>query len=519
MMELQLQKDPDRTAFVILDRHMQPQKVSVRTFMEQAEILADWMKNTMQGPERIIIAAADDYRWILVFFAAMFSHHTVITLNRDLPREEMLELNRNAEGRYLFYDPGYPELAETFSMMPSISMDGVEDILRSAGDQKKETGRQSQKKTDETSFSPDEPAAIFFTSGTTGLSKAVMLSEKNILADINASSAIYRPKGGVVSVLPFYHSFGLVTGIFMPVNYSVPVTFCPSLRRMEKSLQAGKPQTMFMVPLMVETLHKKIFREIEKKNQLKKVEKAMKISRLLGYSGRSLKKKMFREIHDLFGGNLDVIICGGAFLDQKYIDDFRDWGISILNGYGITECSPVVAVNRTPDLKRGSVGQLVDGMEAMTSKDGELLIRGDIVMLGYANDDPETHKAIDEDGWLHTGDLGYADEDGFLFLTGRLKNLIILSNGENISPEQIENELELDPGVSEIQVYSEQGKIIAEICPEDEFLNSQSYFDQLIRTWNQGVPPQRQIASVRLRDKPFEKTATHKIRRKTGTDC
>ena len=219
---------------------------------------------------------------------------------------------------------------------------------------------------------------------------------------------------------------------------------------------------------------------------------------------------MFKEIIDHFGGNLRWIVCGGAHLDPFYVKAFRDFGIEILNGYGTTECSPCVAVNRSYYGRDGSVGLLLPGMEARISSEGEVQMKGPVVMNGYY-DEPEGTAEVLQDGWYSTGDLGYLDKDGFLFLTGRMKNLIILSNGENISPEELENDFHKDLAVNEVLVYEKDNKIIAEIYPDEEHMGDTGYFEALMEKVNEGRPAYKQIASVKLRDTEFIKNTSKKI--------
>ncbi|MBO6159096.1 MAG: AMP-binding protein, partial [Firmicutes bacterium] len=212
----------------------------------------------------------------------------------------------------------------------------------------------------------------------------------------------------------------------------------------------------------------------------------------------------------IFGGNLKYIISGGAHLDAFYVKEFRKLGIEILNGYGTTECSPCVAINRNYFKKDGSVGQVIHGTQVRISPEGEVQLKGTVTMMGYYND-PENTEASLKDGWYSTGDIGHVDDDGFLFLTGRIKNLIILSNGENISPEELENNFQIDPGVKEVLVYEKDHAIVAEIFPEEEYLGNQAYFNELMNKVNEGRPAYKQIASVKLRDVEFIKNTSKKI--------
>jgi len=244
-----------------------------------------------------------------------------------------------------------------------------------------------------------------------------------------------------------------------------------------------------------------------KENKLKW---GIRISNLLLKFGIDKRRSFFREIHEVFGSNLKWIICGGAHIDPFYVKKFRNFGIEILNGYGTTECSPCVAVNRNYYKRDGSVGQLIEGMQVRISSEGEVQLKGPVVMMGYYND-PEATAEVLNDGWYSTGDLGHTDQDGFLFLTGRSKNLIILSNGENISPEELENDFQIDLAVNEVLVYEQDHKIVAEIFPEEEYMGNTEYFNQLMEKVNKGRPVYKQVAKVVLRDHEFIKNTTKKI--------
>ena len=250
--------------------------------------------------------------------------------------------------------------------------------------------------------------------------------------------------------------------------------------------------------------------EIDKKGKTAATKGLMASTDLLLKTGVDVRKKTYSAIHKVFGGNLEYIICGGAALDPMYVKEFRSWGIEILNGYGTTECSPCTAVNRPFHHKDGSVGVPIPETEVRVSEEGEILFKGDHVMKGYYKDEEATNAVI-IDGWYHTGDLGYVDEEGFITLTGRKKNLIILSNGENLSPEELEEDFSRDPAVREVLVYDENGKIVAEIYPEDDFLDNQAYFNELKEKINNKRPMFKRIAIVKLRNEEFIKNGSMKI--------
>jgi long-chain acyl-CoA synthetase len=278
----------------------------------------------------------------------------------------------------------------------------------------------------------------------------------------------------------------------------------------QKDIQTSKPQTMFLVPLFVETFSHQIWDNARKNGKEKTLKIMMKISDFLLKLGIDIRGICFKSVQQAFGGNLQYIISGGAKLNVQYIKEFRSWGIEILNGYGTTECSPCVAVNRNFYHKDGTVGLPLPNLKVKINEDGEVLIKGTPVMLGYYKDEKSTSEVL-KDGWYSTGDIGFLDNDGFLTLTGRKKNLIILSNGENISPEELETDLLQDRAVREVIVYEINGAITAEIYPSEAYINNNAYFATLRKSINKNRPLYKQIGKIVLRDTEFPKNTSGKI--------
>ena len=273
-----------------------------------------------------------------------------------------------------------------------------------------------------------------------------------------------------------------------------------------------KPHTVFAVPMVVETLYRQIWRTARREKRDGILKFGIRLSNGASKIGLDMRSKLFKSLQNEFGGKLEYIICGGARLEPQYVKWFRSIGVEVLNGYGITECSPVVAVNR-PHFKRdGSVGQICRGVRVDTVEE-EIVVSGDIVMKGYYKDRKATEEVL-RNGRFYTGDLGYVDDDGFLWITGRKKDLIILSNGENVSPDEIEGVLKRDKGVAETVVYESNNRIIASIYPNEGYMGDQDYFDELIYEYNKDKPKNRQIALVKLRTKEFPRNNNTKILRK-----
>ena len=473
---------------------------------EDINAFGTWMYKHKMIDKHVAVIGKNSYEWLVTFLACVNGGNVAVAIDKSLPAEEINSLIRLGECDYAFVTDQYVDKIEPKVVKKVVDLGTFDTILYE--------GRKllRDKHTDFLTYKiiPDKTAAILFTSGTSGKSKGVELTNHNLAFEINRTCQLFKLDGSVLAVLPFHHAFGLVVGIFMVMNYGQSIYINKSPKFVKKNMADFKPQTMFLVPMFVEFFHKQIWAEIDKKGKSNAIKGLMASTDLLLKTGVDVRKKSYAAIHKVFGGNLEYIICGGAALDPMYVKEFRSWGIEILNGYGTTECSPVTAVNRPFHHKDGSVGQLVPDTEVKVSEDGEILFRGDHVMKGYYKDEEATNAAI-EDGWYHTGDLGYVDDDGFIMLTGRKKNLIILSNGENLSPEELEEDIARDPQVREVLVYDEDGKITAEIYPEEEYFDNYEYFNELKEKINNKRPMFKRIANVKLRKEEFIKNASMKI--------
>ena len=338
---------------------------------------------------------------------------------------------------------------------------------------------------------PDRLATIMFTSGTTGKSKGVMLTHRNLAEDATCLDMKIPPRTVVLSVLPIHHAYCLSMDILKGLSLGSIICINDSLLRVAKNVKLFQPNMILMVPLMIETFAKKL-EEVA-----------------------NLPKEIVKK--EVFGEQLHTICSGGAYLNPSLIDLFSDYGITILQGYGMTECSPVISTNLSWNKKKESVGKLMPNCEAQVV-DSELWVRGSSVMLGYYKMPKETKETL-ENGWLKTGDLGYVDQDGFVFLTGRKKNLIITKNGENVSPEELENKLGENRMVQEILVREKDGVIEAEIFPDYEYVkkqeisNVQEALQSLIDQYNQEAVAYKKIYRLTVRETEFEKTPSKKIKR------
>ena len=493
---IKLHKDSSRPAFT-WQSGGQNQRRSYKVVYEDVSNLAKFFASKYSG-KHIAVIGENSYSWIAYSLAIAISGNVCVAIDKDGSIDTIKKQLKQCDVKTICYSESYNEEVGKLSN-DTYSFEELHEIIDRGAKEKKKTP----------SINDDQVAMIFFTSGTTGYSKAVVLSHKNIASDLYGAASIFNPFGNACSFLPYHHAFGYVTSALNPYYYGVTTFISSSFKHLVNDFQVSKPSTIFVVPMVIETIYKQIWREARRQHNEHFLKIALGLNRGFLKLNIDFRDKIFKQIHQQLGGNLKYIICGGAPLGTEYIKWFRNIGIEVLNGYGITECSPVVSVNRNEHHRDGSIGQIVHGAE-VSIIDGEIAVKGDIVMKGYYKDKKATAETL-RNGYYFTGDLGYIDEDGFLFITGRKKNLIILSNGENVSPEEIESELKKDKGVEEVIVYEYGNRIVASIFPNEGYLGDQDYFDDIIYKYNQDKAKNRQIAMVRLRDTAFPRNNNGKI--------
>lgn len=453
----------------------------------------------MKG-KHIAILGSTTYQWIVSFFGVTNSGSVAVPIDAQLSAEAICELLERADVEMLFFD----ELRADVAAMAGERCPRVRYIVSFQA----ETARQGENGTEgvlsweelrrenvgeyETQLDPDQLCTILFTSGTTGKSKGVMLSHRN-LTDNAVCLDMKIPAGTVtMTLLPINHVYCLTMDIIKGIFIGVTSCINDSIMHVQKNLKLFKPDMVLLVPLVIESIYAK-----------------------LKAAGGMMPKKLVAKA--AFGGNLKTICSGGAYLDPEYVDRFAEYGITILQGYGMTECSPVISSNLEWANKKGSVGKLMPNCQAKVVDD-ELWVKGSSVMLGYYKMPQETAETL-EDGWLKTGDLGYVDEENYVYITGRKKNLIILANGENVSPEELENHLNRDERIKEILVRDKNGVIEAEIFPDMEYAqkagisNIQEELQKVIDEFNAAMPVYKRIHHLVVRDSEFVKTTAKKIKR------
>ena len=380
---------------------------------------------------------------------------------------------------------------------------------------------------------PRRLASIVYTSGTTGKGKGVMLSQTNIGQDMTLGMYNFALTSKTLHVLPPHHTFGSTVNYVGHLAQGIEVYISSGLKHVSDEIREQQPTHLILVPAFLEVMHKKIWDGARKSGKTGLLKTMMAVSNGLRKVGIDVRRKLFKSVLEPFGGKLEMIICGGAKLDEEIIRTFDAIGITIMNGYGITECAPLISCNRNLYQKAGSVGLPIFDLRVRiddpdANGEGEICVKGPNVMLGYFNNPEATAEVFDKDGFFHTGDYGRLDDEGWIYITGRKKNLIILSNGKNVYPEEIEADLQKVEGVNEVVVYAgesrvQKGKItiVAEIFPDADILaakgitDPQSYFEKEVKKLNEKMPPYKAVKTVKLRDTEFQKNTSRKIVRYT----
>lgn len=472
--------------------------------------------------KKIALLGENSYEWILSYFAIANSKNIVVPIDKELEITAVEKILEKTKAELLIYSNDYSDYAEAISKsFPQINLINMKDILTDIVSH--EITDVEIKKYDNIKILPNDEIAILFTSGTTGEPKGVVLMHKNVTRNITSGMKFVEMKNKAVLSLPLHHTYAFSCGVLCVMFAGCENFINKSLKNFSKDLEEQKPTFILTVPLVVETFYKRINKTLEEKNKAGLVKVMMKVSNFLRIFGIDVRRKLFKSILDALGGNLSMIICGGAALDAKYQKFFDAIGVNVLMGYGITECAPLIAVNCTKYYRFGSAGLPLTCAEVKIDKKdgedvGEIMAKGDMVMKGYFENEDATN-AVMEEGYFRTGDIGYQDKDGFIFITGRKKNVIILSNGKNVYPEELEFKLLNSDAICEVVVRENDGNIEAEIFPDFEFIekenikNLEEYFQNVIDKYNKGEPLYKNISHIKIRDTEFPKTTTKKIKR------
>ena len=549
-----VEKYPNESCILEKPNHKEPYKViTYKEFGEDVFALGTALINILNlKDKRVIIIGETQYGWYVSYMAMLCGVGIVSPIDRELPENEIENLVRRSRASAIIYSPkngeainkvkeNVPEVEYFIEMRSDKKLEGKDVGLLNLIELGKALRNSGNKTFEEIEIDPEEFKVLFFTSGTTAKSKGVMLNNRNLAENINAVTAYVRlyPSDRLFSVLPLHHCYESTIGFLYPMSQGASVAICEGLRYIVPNLQEAKPTAILTVPLLVESLYKKINEQIVKSKKDKIVNTMIHVTNVLKAAGFDIKKKVFKEIYDNLGGNLRIVVSAAAPIDKKVGVWLENIGITFLQGYGLTETAPISAL--TPEYKPciGSAGKPIVQAQVKIKNpnengEGEILIKTPTLMIGYYEDEEETKKVIDEDGYFNSGDIGYIDDDGFIFITGRSKNVIVTQNGKNIYPEEIEMMLDKVDEIKESMVYGkepdknskkEQKELIitARVIPDYEKIeelhgkiSEKEIYDLIwnkIKEVNKKLTSYKAIKSLEIKEGEFEKTSTMKIKR------
>lgn len=554
----------DRPAYLVKKAKGEPYgEILFRQVENDVKALATAMIDMGLSGEKIAVIGANCYEWIAAYFATVNAVGVCVPLDKELSKEEIDTLMEISQCKAVFFTDKYEKYFKDYQEMIKVKMkvygdrtsledkltysepaEGESWLWESLVARGEELRARGDRRYEEAPLDPDEMRLLLFTSGTTEAAKGVMLSHKNIVSDVMATCKIayITPEDRTLSFLPIHHTFECTLGHVLVMYRGASVAYCEGLKYVTKNLAEAKSTVLIGVPLIFESVYDKVWKQAEKTGKAKVLKTGIKLNRTTKAFGLDLHKKLFKSIYDTFGGKLNRMITGAAAIEPTVSRGFQDMGFIVQQGYGLTECAPLVA--GSPDFspqrykKAGSVGPVIPGGELKIDEPdedgiGEILYRGPNVMLGYYNMPEKTAEVIDEDGWFHTGDLGFLDREGWLYITGRRKNVIVTKTGKNIYPEEMEMYINRSKYVEESMVYGvdedDDTYIGAQVRPAydvifDEFgkdyseENIQKLIKKAIAEINMQLPSYKRVKRFVIRSEEFVKTTTKKIKRFKNMD-
>ncbi|MBQ8049378.1 MAG: AMP-binding protein [Bacteroidales bacterium] len=552
LVEEAAQNFPDSTAISYKENYWDKEvkRVSFTQWRDDVRNLGTALISNGLREENIAIVGENSYGWCCSFFAVMAVGSVTVPVDKELPIDDIDGIiTTTACKAVIFGKASESKVKEilkngglkTVKMLISVAAESSLDpslcadrkLVSLAGLQKEGAKLYAEGDNSYYDYKIDvnRLASIVFTSGTTGKGKGVMLSQANIGLDMTLGMYNFDITRKTLHVLPPHHTFGSTVNYVGHLSQGCEVYISSGIKHVSDEIREQQPTHLILVPAFLEVMNRKIWTTARKSGKEGMLKVMMKVSDCLRKVGIDVRRKLFSSVLSAFGGKLELIICGGAKLDEEIINTFDSLGITILNGYGITECSPLISANRNEYRKPGSVGTPILACRVKIDNpdengEGEICVKGPNVMLGYYNNPEATAEVFDKDGFFHTGDYGKLDEEGWIYITGRKKNLIILSNGKNVYPEEIEADLQKVEGVNEVVVYAGESRvqkdkitIVAEIFPDAELLadkgitDLQEYFENHVKALNAKMPPYKAVKRVKLRDTEFQKNTSRKITR------
>ncbi|MGN1297755.1 MAG: AMP-dependent synthetase/ligase [Clostridia bacterium] len=536
----------DRPAYVFkTEEKGKFKEITHKEFRNDINYLGTALINLGLKGKRVAVISDNRYEWGVGYLAVATGVGVIVPLDKALPDNEIESLMIRSEIEAIIYSNKYDAIMNAVKEQGNtnvryfISMDldkkendiySLKELMKTG----KELIEEGNREFLDAEIDSESMGIMLFTSGTTAMSKAVMLSHKNICANLMDIASVIKlvPEDRMLSFLPLHHTFECTVGFLYPISKGCSIAFCEGIRHIADNVKEFQITAMISVPILYEGMYKKVMKSIEKKGKLETVKKGIKISNFLLKFGIDIRRKIFKEIHDNLGGKVRLFVAGGAAFNPEAEKGFNELGIRTLQGYGLTESSPVIAAEDDKYQRLGSIGKAFPSLDVKIDNPneegiGELLVKGPSVMLGYYNNEEATKETL-EDGWLHTGDLARIDEDGYIFISGRKKFVIVLKNGKNIYPEELETLVNKIEGIKESFVYGrpeEDGdyKICSKIVYDKELVEDiygtkdeeklKELIWQEVKKVNKTMPAYKYIREISLTDKDLIKTTTQKIKR------
>ena len=542
----------ERPAYKLKNKDNVYYEVTYSNFRHSVYYLANSLLKDGYNRTHIAVVGANSYDWSVTYLAVTCSNNVIVPIDKELTPDNMMDVIKDSDSTLLFGDKKYiksisarkEELPEGFRFIcfDELELDGVE-YFEDYVDVGRKLYKQGEKLLDGVTVDPEATTAILFTSGTTGVSKGVCLSQKNICSVVMGAAGCIKvtPEDQLLSILPIHHTYECTVGFLYIIYSGACIAFNQGLRYITRDFKEIRPTAFITVPLLIEKVHAKIMKKMEEKTAGKLIFKVGKYasmaSRAMGIKG--LDRKLFSEVIETFGGRLRLIVTGAAAIDPRVAEDIMYMGIDLLIGYGLTECAPLVACNNDRLMLPDSIGTPMPGAEvAIYNPDalgvGEIWVRGPMVMNGYYKNPEATAEVITPDGWFRTGDIGLCDRHNCYKLTGRSKNVIVTKNGKNIFPEEVELYLNTNPIIEESIVYAEDDDdetlVSAMIYPNYEQIKNnlkrqeitkedvERTVDEAVKDVNKKLPKYKKIRSFDISEEEFEKTTTKKIKRQANIE-
>ena len=541
MINKSVAKFSDRPAYVFkTEKKGEFKEITYKQLKNDIDSLGTALINLGLEGKRVAVIGENRYEWGVTYLAVVNGTGTIVPLDKALPANEIESLIIRSGVEAIVYSNKYNEIMNDLKEKKNtdlkyfISMDLDESengiiSFKKLLTRGKELLENGDKRFIEAKINVEEMRIMLFTSGTTSKSKAVMLSHKNIASNLMDISSVLkvREDDRFLSFLPLHHTFECTTGFLLPLSVGASIAFCDGIRHIAENIKEYDITFMVSVPVLYENMCKKIMKSIKDQGKGTTVNVGMKVSNALLKVGLDIRGKLFKQVHDSLGSKLRLLVAGGAALDPDTEKTFNSLGINMVQGYGLTESSPVIAVEDDKYKKIGSIGKALPTLDVKIDKPneegiGELLVKGPTIMLGYYENEEATKETIDKEGWLHTGDLAKIDKDGFIFITGRKKFVIVLKNGKNIYPEELEILINKIAGVKECFVYGKpeddgdykiSAKIVKEAYGVEEEKDIKEKLWQEVKAINKTMPKYKYIKGIIVTEEELIKTTTRKVKR------